>query len=210
MCWNAEISLSTFIFGIAAIAISYINGISDWKWSIFYLSIISMQLLEYFIWTRKDWNRILSILGFCIIILQPIAAGLLIANSTYQKIYYILYLLFICICIFRIFQLYPIHFSTTVGHNGHLKWKWLDISIVTVIIWTLFLLAAIYLSNSKSLFRELLVLFIIALVSISLYYYKKHGTWGSVYCSFVNIQFIFILAHAFYIQYNSRYNCFKI
>ena len=206
MCWNPQISLSTFIFGIAAIAIGYINGIFDWKWSVLCFTIVSMQLLEYFIWTKKEWNRILSIIGLCIIISQPIAAGLVIENSTYQKLYYILYLVWI-----SIFLAYPRHFSTTIGKDGHLRWNWLDISIFSVIIWTLFILAAIHLSNYISLFKEVLVfIFIIGLVSISWYFYRKNGTWGSVYCSFINIQFIFILANAFYIQYSSKYNCFRI
>lgn len=204
MCWNPQISLSTFIFGISTIAIAYINDIATLQWAIFYFTIVSMQLLEYFIWTKKSWNRVLSIIGLCIIISQPIAAGLLIENGTYQKIYYISYL----VCVMA-FVMHPHNFSTTVGQNGHLKWNWLDVTPVWVTIWTLFVLTAIHLSNYTSLLKEMLVFaFIIGFTGFSWYYYRKYGTWGSVYCSLINLMFIFILAHAFYVQYKPKYSCF--
>jgi hypothetical protein len=48
MCWNASVSLNTYIFGVFASLFSYfngnINGITSIQSLIFYQSIIVMQL----------------------------------------------------------------------------------------------------------------------------------------------------------------------
>ena len=84
MCWNAEISLNTFLFGCMTILfIYYTNTYTRYKsllfdnlwYYIFLFVIISMQLLEYFIWKKihnKSINQLLSKIGLFIIFLQPI------------------------------------------------------------------------------------------------------------------------------------------
>jgi hypothetical protein len=207
MCWNPQISLTTFIFAICAITISYINRITDIKWAIFYFTIAAIQLIEYFIWTQKSYNRILSILGFIIITIQPIAAGLVISNATYQKIYYISYFVWGIIAIIDNFR-NGSEFTTTVGKTKHLRWNWLKPSLFFVITWTMFLITGLWLSNKYSLIDKLIMAVFTSLFCATAYYfYSKDGTWGSIYCSMANMIFLYILAKSFYSLYMSRYGC---
>ena len=73
MCWNAEISLNTFIFGCISAIIVYLLGVVNINIIIILLSFTSMQLLEYFIWQNIDnikINEILSKIGLFIIGIQ--------------------------------------------------------------------------------------------------------------------------------------------
>ena len=73
MCWNAEVSLNTFIFAIIGMIIVVgLNKIS-YTTILFALSISLMQLLEYYTWNNindKDIIFKLSIIGFLIILFQ--------------------------------------------------------------------------------------------------------------------------------------------
>lgn len=42
MCWNAQISLSTYVLGITGITIAYINKTEPVSWLIFYFTITTM------------------------------------------------------------------------------------------------------------------------------------------------------------------------
>jgi len=206
MCWNPEISISTFILSLASISIGYINNIFDFNHCIFYLSISLMQLLEYLIWIypKKNINKILSILGLLIIIIQPLCASLIIENKKKRLIYLILYILWIII--FLLIQS-PFNFSTIKASNGHLKWNWLKLDNIFIIItWTMFILAAILLGK-KSIYEKIItIIFIIFCTLIAWFYYNKSGTFGSVYCSLINIMFIFIIIKALFKQYK----CYNI
>lgn len=110
----------------ACTIIAYINGMCDWKLALFYMSIASMQLLEYFIWTRglgknnTGANAILSKIGLLLIFVQPICTGLLIKNRLHQIIFYILYALWIVVFFY---MSSPIIFKTSIAKNGHLNWE---------------------------------------------------------------------------------------
>ena len=54
MCWNASVSLNTYAFGLFASSFAYVNGVTNLSGLIFYQSFIIMQLIEYFIWTKKE------------------------------------------------------------------------------------------------------------------------------------------------------------
>ena len=54
MCWNAEVSLNTFIFGFISAIIVYLFGYINIGLILIILSFTSIQLLEYFIWTYID------------------------------------------------------------------------------------------------------------------------------------------------------------
>ena len=203
MCWNPEISLSTFVFGIAAIIIGYINKEHDIKWALFYTTIVSMQLIEFFIWKNlgsKHINKILSIIAFVLIMIQPIAAGMLIENKSYMMIYYILYVLWLVV---YITSSSPIKWITQKAKNGHLSWLWLnpahDLLILT---WTVFIICALLLSKGSLLSRIICVTALALFTLVSWWYYKtQEFTWGSVYCSFINMIFLFIIGKSFWIHY---------
>ena len=56
MCWNAEVSLQSFLIGITAAFVGYQNGLS-FPITLFCLTIVLMQLIEYFVWSSEGNER---------------------------------------------------------------------------------------------------------------------------------------------------------
>ena len=81
MCWNATSSLTSFIIGYITCLILYIrNKNYDRLYSIFFIWILSVQLLEYFMWIDqecKSLNNISNQILCPMILLQPIILSLL-------------------------------------------------------------------------------------------------------------------------------------
>ena len=132
MCWNAEISLNTFIFGCISAIIVYLLGYFKINIILIILSFTLMQLLEYFIWKdidNKKRNELWSKIGLILIFFQIFLLCYFDKNN-----YIFLYLYLILISLFIIFELKNVKFETNVGENGHLQWKWLDFNIYWMII----------------------------------------------------------------------------
>jgi len=194
MCWNANISLNTYIFGLFASSFAYYNGDIKMPAFIFYQSVITMQLIEYFIWSKTFSNRLLSQLGLLLILSQPIF-NIIKIESKPSLIPYILiaYLLFVAILYLFIIPINTINFSSTPHKNGHLSWNWLNWNILIVLIWYIFLTSRwiidkIYLS----------FIFITLLLIITIVLYKKSNTWGSLWCWFCNIISFYYILKVFY------------
>jgi len=189
MCWNASVSLNTYIFGLFAILFSYFNGYTDILDSMFYHSIIIIQLIEYFIWSKTFSNRLLSQIAFLVILSQPVF-NIILIKSRPEWIPYILvsYVMFVIILYTYIIPLNTIEFSSVPGENGHLSWKWLNINVFIWLIWYAFLSSRWIIDKKYSL---LIIITIFLIASIILY--KDTHTWGSMWCWICNIvSFIFI------------------
>jgi hypothetical protein len=194
MCWNAAVSVNTYIFGLFASLFSYYNGVSNILSVIFYQSFIIMQLIEYFIWTKAFSNKLLSQIGFFVIMCQPILNIIKIEESP-QLIPYILaaYIIFIVILYTIIVPLNTVNFSTVPSKNGHLSWKWLDLNIYIIFIWYAFL------SIRWIIDKMYIVLTIItALLIITLVLYKYTNTFGSMWCWTANIISFYLIFEVFY------------
>ena len=194
MCWNAAVSVNTYIFGLFASLFSYYNGVSNILSVIFYQSFIIMQLIEYFIWTKAFSNKLLSQIGFFVIMCQPILNIIKIEESP-QLIPYILaaYVIFIVILYTFIVPLNTVNFSTVPSKNGHLSWKWLDLNIYIIFIWYAFL------SIRWIIDKMYMVLTIItALLIITLVLYKDTNTFGSMWCWTANIISFYLIFEVFY------------
>jgi hypothetical protein len=194
MCWNASVSLNTYIFGLFASLFSYYNGFGNILSVIFYQSFIIIQLIEYFIWTKAFSNKLLSQIGFFVIMCQPIFNIIKVEQSP-QVIPYILaaYIIFIVILYTFIVPLNTVNFSTVPSKNGHLSWKWLDLNIYIIFIWYAFL------SIRWIIDKMYLVLTIItALLIITLILYKDTNTFGSMWCWTANIISFYLILAVFY------------
>ena len=199
MCWSAEISLHTFIFGvISAIIVYSLNVVSVYTIFIFLL-FTSIQLLEYFTWTyidNKKINEILSYIGAFLIIIQMIMVNYLLPNKKESRILLIAYSIFLIL--FILIELKNIKFKMTRGENGHLVWHWMDIPLPWAIIGVItFYLIPIYLSKSY-----IGVCFTGIIFFTSLYYYFKAKTWGTMWCYFSNIAWIFFIIKSIIIKLN--------
>jgi hypothetical protein len=202
MCWNAEISLNTFIFGFISSIIVYILGYIENGLIILLLSFTSIQLLEYFIWKyidNKEINEILSKIGLFIIGIQIFLLCFFYKNKKIRK--YLLYLYFIFVILFIIIELRNIEFRSIKGDNGHLRWLWLDFNIIWIIIFTSFYLITMFpYKNNSNIIK---FLFVLITLIISLYYYYKNKTWGSMWCYFSNILWIFLIIYSIFNHINN-------
>ena len=170
----------------------------------FYLTIASMQLVEFLLWrygftAGKAWNRVLSAVALSLILLQPLAAGLLIQNQAARWAYWACYAAWLAL---YLWLHSPIRLETTVAPNKHLAWLWLRPGAAFIVTWTLFIVAAVCMSDVPPLNAAMIVGWIVLLTAWSYAMYRNYdGAWGSVYCSFMNAIFLVVLAKAFLKQY---------
>ena len=189
MCYNSTVSLNTFLFGLGVACLAYYTKIISNYGIIILLSFSAMQLLEFFAWTyydNKKINRILSIIGMMIIITQVILLNYFLPDKKIRNI--LLFLIFIFLLLFIIIDLKNVNFSMKRGKNKHLIWYWLDLPLIWIIITLSFYLIPVYLYGNL-----LIILFMITILVISLYFYWKYKTWGSMWCYFSNLLWVYVL-----------------
>ena len=196
MCWNAEVSLNTFIYGtIAAIIVLSLNKIPIRSILLVY-TVSLIQLMEYFTWKNINNNELihyLSITGAFILLLQV----LLITNNNLknkeQLFSYIFIFILTIIAFNHNFENKKFHMEK--GENGHLKWLWADLPVPLLISG---LLLWIYPPIRNK--NYISTLFIITTLTISFYYYYKYKTWGSMWCYIGNSFWIFLLIKSIYLS----------
>lgn len=184
MCWNATVSIQSFIIGSIAIILGVLYGSVDIVSAIFYGSIVFMQLIEYIIWTygtNQTINYYASVSASLLLLIQPLALLYTIPQIKIRNKLIALY-----IVIGAIYKYFIKHTDYHISKsNGHLEWNWLRLNKITFIglcIYFIFLFLPIIITkNWTILFVALLTLF------TSLYYYHKYNTWGSMWCWIVNI-----------------------
>ena len=205
MCYNSSISLNTFIFGIIALIIIYFNNKNIIRPQILLLllSFTSIQLLEYYAWTyinNKKIIRILSLIGLGIIGLQIILINYFLLNGKTRLISFILMLIFFIL--FAIFQFPKINFDMKKGENGHLIWYWFDLPLFWILIALSFYIVPLYINRNKSI---LILIFVSVILLISFYYYYNYKTWGTMWCYFSNLIWLYLLIYVII----KRYGLFK-
>lgn len=195
MCWNASVSLNTFVLGVFASLFSYFNDDIKILAVIFYLSVIIMQLIEYFVWSKtfSISNRLLSQIALIVIFLQPIL-NIISIEKKQEFIPYLLvaYILFMLIYACTI-SVNSIDFSMVQSKNGHLSWKWVNTNLFILIIWFIFL-------SSRWIIDEMYLILILLtiLLIISIILYKDTQTWGSLWCWACNFISFYLILKVFY------------
>lgn len=215
MCYNENISLNTFVFSIAVMGFIYYNNkYTQYKIPafhnnyvyLFFISIVSMQLIEYFLWksiktSNMKMNYIASLIGWIFIrILQPLSfiSLLPVAYTSLRNLLIIGYL----ICLFGLtwFKSTPIDFKTTVK-NDHLYWNWLYGEKIQYVVLSLVYFG--FLIPTFFIFPCLMPLSL--LYFVYLYFYRTNN-WTSMWCWSINLTFIYylfwILIIAPYYEYN--------
>jgi len=199
MCYSAEISLNTFIFGsIFAIMALLINKTRIL--SIFIVFSISLiQLLEYVAWIninnndneiRKRNIYYLSILGCFILFIQI----LLINYNNLEGIerIIIILILFITFIFIMIYNYKNNQFDITIGKNGHLVWHWIDIKYLNVIVLFFWLYAYIRINDYY------ITSFLLLSMLFSVYNYYEYKTFGSMWCYIGNLIWFILITDAIY------------
>lgn len=192
MCWNASISINTYIFSTFATIFAYANQIIDIYSLVFLQSLFIMQLLEYFVWSKTFPNQLLSKVGLFIIILQPVFSILRMPSSNIYREYLLgIYALFVIVLYTILTPWNKIDFSTIPHKNGHLAWNWIPSNEIAI-IWVLFLLLPSYINGW---YRGVFIGGVIFTITFSLYSDTK--TWGSLWCWFSNIIGLFLIIYVF-------------
>lgn len=194
MCWSASVSLNTYALGLFASSLSYFNGDSNIRGFIFYNSIIIIQLIEFFIWSKTFSNRLLSQITLFVILCQPFLNILKIETQP-ELIPYLLipYILFVVIVYTVVIPLNTVDFSSVPSKNGHLAWRWLDWNIYIIVIWYAFLSARWIIDN---MYITIIVITIFLIASIILFHETK--AWGSMWCWIVNVISFYLILRVFY------------
>ena len=199
MCWNQYVSINTFMFGIVGLLIIAVNNkYSNYKISffnnpyayLFMLSFILMQFFEFILWRNLDnrvINNIVSILGFLLLSIQPIASLLLLNNIQLRNKLLLTYS--IPAFIFAIYNILTTNIHTILSPAGHLSWKWTFYKHKFIIIpFYLFFLFFSLVYNKY--YNSLLILL---LYFIFIYYFGKDGSSGSIWCFSVNSTVLYFL-----------------
>ena len=193
MCWNANVSLNTYILGLFASIFGYLNNKITFTGLLFIQTWMSMQLIEYFIWSKTFSNRVLSQISFILITCQPFFGILSITKAIFMK--YVLLVSYVCFAIITMI-IHPwstIDFASTPSKNGHLAWNWMNYPATTLLIWFIFL--SIKFIMNKEWFTLSLVT-VSAAITYSLYH--KTLTWGSLWCWLSNFASFIIIISVFY------------
>jgi len=179
MCWNAKVSLQTFVFSLVPLLLCYSLNLIPFSVYILFQTFITIQLIEYFLWTYLDteWNSFFSKIGFLLIMILPLSTIL------FSKIPYILEL-YLCF-VFYLFT-YPINFHTSIAKNKHLSWDWLRFPIPILLLWTAFFLLPCFDSIN------ILSVFTVVTFFVTLFTYYSTNTFGSMWCWIANINSLYL------------------
>ena len=196
MCWNEHVSLNTFLFSsFVLLLILYNNTYTQYKikyfdnvWVyLFFISFISMQLIEFFIWRNIDnkfYNHIFSTMAAMLIFIQPVVSLMLLPNISLRNILLSAYLvLFIP---YFTYKYITNNVKSQVSNKGHLVWLFFDTNMLLFFGWLFFFLFSfIYTQNFYGL------IFGMVLFAVSYYNYYKDKTIGSMWCFIVNSVMIY-------------------
>lgn len=201
MCWNASVSLNTFLFSSFILALIIYNNYSTqykiqelnniWVY-LFLASFIFMQLIEFFIWKNindKFYNNIFSICGTLLLIIQPIISIMIVSNIKLRNLLLKIYLLFSIP--YSIYKFFNKNIHSVISKSGHLRWNFFDTTPLIRIIWLFFFLFSfIYEKKYFGIIFGLIMLF------INFINYKNDHTMWSMWCWSINSIMIY---YAFYL-----------
>jgi hypothetical protein len=201
MCWNEHVSLNTFLFSsFVLLLIFYNNTYTQYKieqfnnvWIYyFFISFISMQLIEFFIWRNINntfYNHLFSTMAAILIFIQPIITLMLLPDIALKNNLLITYLVFFIP--YFIYKFVTNNMKSKISNKGHLVWLFFDTNILLFLGWLFFFLFSFfYIRMIPTL------IFGIVLFCISYYNYYEDKTLGSMWCWIVNSVMIF---YAFYL-----------
>lgn len=208
MCWNADISLNTFLFSILALLFVFLtqtftqykielfsNSYSPYVY-LFFLEVAFMQLIEFFLWRNlknKSLNENLSYIGSWLTGFQPPILFMMVPDSLIRNILFGSYILFVLVYFGYRYVYNPFRFHTTVAENGHLKWSFLDLhgyeNIFLFVFLLFYILPLIFIQNN------LFTFFVVFSMALSLFFYFRDGTFGTMWCWMANLGFLLVLTN---------------
>lgn len=201
MCWNAEISLNTFLFSTCAVALATFNGIAQPIEALYYMSFVSMQFTEYLAWRNLSATTAASVMGMGLILVQPALKILTLPASRARTVLLAAYAAFVTLVALHIHRR-GIDLRMSKAPNGHLAWHWLKFPGIYLLAWVAFLL-------TPNLFKRDYTMFAINTIVVSAIYitYIQTNTWGSLWCWIANAYSIWLLYKVFHKSFGARGLC---
>jgi len=216
MCWNPDISLNTFLFACLALFFIFLtNTFTKYKTKtfdnplvyLFLLEVAAMQLIEFFLWRNlknKSLNELLSKIASFFVFIQPLTLMMMISNIMIKYTIVFSYLIFV-IAYFGYRGIYnPIIFHTSIGTNGHLSWEWMNYKGYENIF--LFIGLIFYIIPALLINNFFIALFLIISLIISLFYYFKYNTFGTMWCWSFNLFLLYFIINILIIKPFYEYN----
>jgi hypothetical protein len=216
MCWNPDISINTFVFSVLVLFfIFFTNTFSKYKSKtfdnplvyLFFFEVVSMQLIEYFLWRNLKNNLINSALSKFASVLTATQIGtiMLMIPNFHMKIFafvsYFLYFIFY----FEYRRIYnPIIFHTSIGGNGHLSWEWMNYKGYENVFLFIFLL--FYIIPALMIGNTTLSFLIILSIIVSFFFYHRYNTFGTMWCWASNFFLLYFICDILIIQPYYEYN----
>ncbi len=205
MCWNATVSLNTFLFSNFVLLLIYYNNTytqykikefdNVWLYVLFE-SFILMQLIEFFIWrnlNNKFYNNVFSILANILLIFQPITSMMLLSDHTIRNTLLSSYLLLTIP--FALYNFATKYIHSEKSKNGHLMWHFVDESMmILILIWSVWLFFSLFSFVYEQKFIGGILFWAMALI-FSYYNYIKDDTVGSMWCWAINLTMIYYAAY---------------
>jgi len=207
MCWNADVSLNTFLFSCLALGfVYYTNTYTQYKTPLFdnpiayvaFMSFVGIQLVEYFLWRNlksREWNRVFSTIGLGLLYLQPFLFLLLTTNQAIKTILLYVYAGYIAIQLLGFYYMGSISPYITVK-NQHLRWyihekmesypTTVNIVFLSNILWL-----SIYAYSVYQIAEYLFLAFGISTILLSIIIHKQD--WGSMWCWMANTYMIWLV-----------------
>lgn len=193
MCWNATSSLTSFIIGYITCLILYIrNKNYDRLYSIFFIWILSVQLLEYFMWIDQECKKLNNVSNqiLCpMILLQPIVLSILSLyfinfNSLTKHILVISTIISFIVVIVSYIIIAP--WKKTMCSKPHdntchsLKWPWINKNVIlnTINYFGLFAIILFFYYKTKNIYLIIFVIYFILslLVTLTIKPFNKSQT----------------------------------
>jgi len=157
MCFNPEVSITTYIVGIIGCILLILNNdVNFIPQAIFFIWVIHMQLIEFFLWKNQPCNQMnknISIIGMIINNMEPIILWLAIIIFSDKKLPTWIHLIMALYLIASFYISYKSYTdnktsctTVTPESSPHLNWKWNEGNIFTNIFYIFFLLVCVLLS----------------------------------------------------------------
>jgi len=187
MCWNASVSINTFLFSSFVLALivynnSYtkykIHEVNDTWMYLFILSFVFMQLIEFFLWrniNNKFYNNLFSICAVLLLFCQPIASLMILQNVSLRNMLLIVYLL--GAIPYSIYQFSRRYIHTTISKGGHLHWNFFTSYVSSWMFWLFFLFFSLFYERKPTWF-----VFMLFTLYISYLNYMKDESLGTMWC----------------------------
>ena len=186
MCWSASVSLNTFVFSLFGTCFALANGAITIPHALFFLSVASIQLVEYFAWTNMKNTSVPSKVGLLLILIQIPLMINAYYTGPHKELLCGLYLVLATLCLTST----KLDFTMEKAPNGHLAWNWLIPSFTL-----LYLVFAI--GTSFYFSRIVHTLLYLSMALLSLYFYLSEGTFASMWCWISNISSLWIIFKVF-------------